>query len=144
MPEPSRSLVMTGDLATVEAASVAWVDRTSPEERAAIATALRKHDTSTIPGVLSFANDVTVMLLVGELSPSAAAAARPWIELIVANVWQMNASAGHPQGTGSAVAQALSELRERVRAKTTYQVTQSFDVEEESAPARERIVLKGG
>jgi len=138
----SKSLpTVTGDLAAVEAASVQWVERTSVAEREVLRGLLREHDTTTALGVTRFAQAVAMEILLGGISPSLAAAAKPWVELVVANVWAMNQQAGTPQQTGIDVAVVMTEMRAKISGPMTpaYTIAQPADIlEAESAPVPAR------
>lgn len=114
MPAAPGGITLTGDLATIEAASVAWIERASPEEKDRIRAIFTRHNTSTIAGVNAMAHDMVVEILVGGISPSLAVSVKPWIELIAANLWQQDAAVGQQNQTPAHVAQAILEVRERV------------------------------
>lgn len=129
---------VTGDLAAVEAASVQWIERATDEEKDRLRALLKECDTTTVLGVMKFANAVAVEILLGGISPSLAAAAKPWVELVVANVWAMNQQAGTPEQTGIDVAVVMTEMRARINGPMTptYTIAGPKDVfESEPVPA---------
>lgn len=115
-----NGIVLTGDLAGAEVARLQWIESATPEERAALAGLLRECDITTLPGINKFLYEVTISILVGELSPSLAAAAKPWIELLNANTLQMMAQAGHAEHGPSVVTEQLIQLKRRVTMNATY------------------------
>lgn len=105
---------VTGDIASVEAAHVAWVERASPEERKRLRDLLLEFDTTTASGTAQFCRAVTIEVLTGGISPSLAAAALPWAEAMAATMWSMNQQAGHPDRTGIDVAMVMTEVRAKI------------------------------
>ena len=120
MKEP---VAISGDLATIEAARVQWVEMATPEERAKLREVLGAHDTKTIPGLNAMVGDIVVLILVGDVSPSLAVAARPFIEFMAANVWAMHARNDTEEQVSTDVVRIVAEIKQRVgELKPTYQL----------------------
>lgn len=116
----SSPVTLSGGISDVEVARLQWLESTSPEERKAIATALRGHDTTTIQGINALAADLFILVLAGELSPSVALAAKPFLDFLTANTWQLMAQSGHGQAAPTVIAETIVQLRERLTMKANY------------------------
>ena len=124
MPTPG-TLSITGELATIEAARSKWLDEAGPEERERIVTLLRKHNLSELSGINALCADVVVEVMTGGISASLAAGAKPFLDILNANIWQMAAQAGQRDLAPVAVAEALLEIRSRTRVvQATYSMAQ--------------------
>ncbi len=135
-------VTLTGNISDVEVARLSWIEKTTPEERKAIGEVLRKHDTSTIVGLNAMVAELTILILVGEIPPSTALAAKPFIEFIAANTWQVMAQAGHSGRASSAVTETIFQLREKVRLTPRYtkgELPEHHVVDEQELTVTERV-----
>lgn len=111
---------LTGELGVVEASRLSWLAQTTPEERKAIGETLRKHDTATIVGINALAADLFILVLCGDLSPSVALAAKPFLEFLTANTWQLMSQSGHGDQAPIVVTEQILQLKEKLTLRASY------------------------
>lgn len=89
-----NAMTVAGTATEVQTAWVAWLELVSDDERAVVADILDKHELGSLPSINAFAKDVMVAIFRGQLSPTVAAAAKPWLDMICVNVHAMHSAQG--------------------------------------------------
>lgn len=92
-----------------------WLEIVPEEDRLAVGAIIRQVDVSTKAGLNVFLQLLLAALFEGRVHPAVLASARPFVEMLMANVYMMNAANGTPALAGPQGSAALLEMRNLVR-----------------------------
>lgn len=92
-----------------------WIDRIPEEDRASVAAVIRSCDVSSKAGLNNFLIQLLAETLAGHIHPVTLAAAKPFVEMLMANTYMMAVANGTPELAGPQAAEALLEMRGLVR-----------------------------
>lgn len=94
-----------------------WLESVPEEDRLAVGAIIRTVDVSTKAGLNLFLLHLLAALFEGRLHPAVLASAKPFVEMLMANIYMMNAANGTPELAGTQGSAALLEMRNLVRQK---------------------------
>lgn len=131
-----------GSPAELQAAWEAWNDKMTQEEQEHMAGIFASCDLSTLGGINQLAQKVIVEMFRGKLSPVAALAAKPWVELITANIHAQNAAVGAEQETGRHVLMVLKEVGQMSRPAPRYSIPAAAPLQIEASELEPEAVAE--
>lgn len=141
-------LTVSGSITELDSAWSSWLERIPAEERDKVAEIIVDADLSTMSGINKLAKMFVVEMIRGNVSPVVASAAKPWIELMIFNIQQMNMAAGNPEGARADAGYAFQEIVAAVRQLkplqpkyTVRELPESIDAPE--LETRERLLVEG-